>query len=103
MEKVNLKKWTSSMKGKDNAQEPTNVYARVQTGSGAAGPIEPQVVGTDSPRSRHCRKYAAPVVSPQRASMVSRPFLAVGINCHTKKRSDAYSERMNCCIRSAIS
>lgn len=37
------------------------------------------------------------------ASMVSRPFLAVGINCHTKKRCDGYSERMTCCVRSVKS
>ena len=35
-------------------------------------------------------------------SMVSRHFLGVGISSHKKKRSDAYSERMNSYVRSAI-
>jgi len=37
MEKVNLKKWTFSTKGKDHAKDATNVYERVQIGSGSAG------------------------------------------------------------------
>jgi hypothetical protein len=36
MERVNLKKWTFSTKGKDDAKDTTNVYERVQTGSGGA-------------------------------------------------------------------
>jgi len=37
MEKVNLKEWTFSTEGQDDAKDATNVYERVQAGSGSAG------------------------------------------------------------------
>ena len=54
MEKVNLKKWTFSTEGQDDAKGPTNVYERVQAGSGAGGQKQPQTVSPNCPRSWDC-------------------------------------------------
>jgi transposase-like protein len=51
VEKVNLKKGTFTTKGTDHAKDTTNIYERVQTGSGAAGENQQQTVGPDCPRS----------------------------------------------------
>ena len=54
MEKVNLKKWTCSTEGQDDAQDTAHVYESVQTGSGAVGEKQPQTVSPHCPRSRDC-------------------------------------------------
>src|SRR5690242_18250791 len=61
MEKVNLKKWTLSTEGQDNAKGPTHVYERVQAGSGPVGEEQQQTVSPNCPRTGDRRQHAAPL------------------------------------------
>jgi hypothetical protein len=88
--------------GKDDAQDTTNVDERVQTGSGAAGPIESQVHGPHLPAISALPRARSTGGISGAANMESRPFLGVGISCHKKKRCGAYSARMTCCERLVI-
>ena len=48
-----------TQEGKDHAKDPTNIYERVQDGSGATGPNEQETLSANCTRFGYRRQYAA--------------------------------------------
>jgi len=97
-----LKKWTQHREGKGHAKDTANFYERIEGRSGPTRTIE-----SEAARANCTRVFVLPTgpciigvsCSP---SKVSKPFRAVGINPHRKKKCDRESASMIFCDRSVI-